>query len=178
VQVNLARELISQLLKHPDAKAQVEEFANDYPKKEDPQVMENIIETANRAISERDMAALSLACHLYRLDTGKWPASIDDLHKYLPNVPLDPWGDGKQTLGYVLIKAGLPDGTDRPMVYSRCRSKDGLFFRTDQAAYSFYSGDGSDLPLKQQKQGGQFRDVAGWIVPEGVHLQSGIQLLK
>ena len=68
-----------------------------------------------------------------------------------------------------LIKAGLPDGSDRPLVYSLSGAKDGLFFRTNQPAYSFYTGDGSHKPESKQKQGGQFRDVASWALPEGTH---------
>jgi hypothetical protein len=75
--------------------------------------------------------------------------------KYLPKIPVDPWGDGKQTLGYVVIKGGLPDGADRPLVFSRCNSSDGLFFRADRPAYSFYN-------VHKGKEGGEFRDVARW----------------
>jgi len=63
----------------------------------------------------------------------------------------------------VLIGAGLPDGSDRPLVYCRCGAVDGLFFRIDQPEYGFYNGDGSPLPANQQKHGGQFRDVASWV---------------
>ena len=31
-------------------------------------------------------------------------------------LPKDPWGDGKQNFGYVVIKGGLPNGSDRPLV--------------------------------------------------------------
>jgi hypothetical protein len=112
---------------------------------------------------------MSLACHLYRFDNGAWPRTLADLHSYLPRMPIDPWGDGKQTLGYALIKGGLPDGADRPLVYSRCWLNDGLFFRIDGPEYSFYSYDGSDLPAREQKRGGQFRDVASWVPPAGSH---------
>jgi hypothetical protein len=78
-------------------------------------------------------------------------------------LPIDPWGDGKQTFGYVLIKGGLPDGSDRPLAYDRCNSADGMFFRVDQPEYGFYNGDGSNLPPAQQKHGGQFWDVASWV---------------
>jgi hypothetical protein len=75
----------------------------------------------------------------------------------------DRWGDGTQPLGYVLVRGGLPDGGDRPLVYSRCRSKDGLMYRTDAPQYGFYTLDGSDRPSSEQKQAGQFRDVARWV---------------
>jgi len=193
LQVNLARELIAQLLKHQGGKAEVDEFLRaDEPdfsglvthpdgSKTDMKAkdwVERAGETGNRVYAECDMAAMSLACHLYRFDIGHWPKSLDDLHADLPSLPIDPWGDGKQTLGYVLIKGGLPDGSDRPLVYSRCRMKDGLFVRTDQPTYGFYTGDGSDRPAAQQKQGGQFRDVASWVPPEGYHPAATTQSLE
>jgi hypothetical protein len=131
--------------------------------------IDRVIETTNRVNVERYMVAMSLACHLYRFDAGKWPKSLDDLANYLPEIPIDPFGDGKQTLGYVLIKGGLPDGSDRPLVYSRGGMKDGLFFRTDEPAYSYYNGIGSNKSGNKQKQGGQFRDVASWAPEEGTH---------
>ncbi|MGD0140525.1 MAG: hypothetical protein ABSD28_16785 [Tepidisphaeraceae bacterium] len=172
LQTSVARELIEQLFKQQDAKTEVNEILRAEGTKVNTinkPSLDGCIETGNRVNAERDMAAMSLACHLYRFDTGDWPKSLDDLHGYLPSVPIDPWGDGKQTLGYALIKGGLPDGSDRPLVYSRCGMKDGLFFRLDQPMYSFYTGDGSDRPRREQKQGGQFRDVASWAPAEGSH---------
>jgi len=172
LQTSVARELMRQLLTHQDAKTDVNDVMRAEGEKANAmskQTIDRIIETCNRVNAERDMAAISLACHLYRFDTGQWPKSLDDLASYLPSIPIDPWGDGKQTLGYALIKAGLPDGSDRPLVYSRSGAKDGLFFRTNQPAYSYYTGDGSHNPESKQKQGGQFRDVASWSLPEGTH---------
>ncbi|HEX4125462.1 MAG TPA: hypothetical protein VHY37_12095 [Tepidisphaeraceae bacterium] len=116
--------------------------------------------------AERDLAAMSLAAHLYRFHHHRWPADIQELATELPSVPIDPFGDGKQTLGYVLIPRGLPDGGHRPLVYSRDNSKDGLFYRTDYPEYDRYFGDGSKAPWDKQKQGGQFRDVARWVPPK------------
>ena len=115
---------------------------------------------AKRVDAECGMAAISLACHLYRFDTGRWPTSINDLRSVISKVPVDPFGDGKQTLGYVLIKSGLPNGDDRPLTYSRRDSKDGLFFETDQPYFSYY--------FQRPKQGGQFRDIAAWSPRPGV----------
>jgi hypothetical protein len=120
-------------------------------------------EQGNRVDAERGMAAMSLACQLFRKDKGRWPANLNKLSTKLPRpVPVDPWGDGKQTLGYALIKKGLPDGGDRPLVYSRCRSQDGLIYRIDEPQLSFYNGDGTDSPVAQRKNGGQFRDATLW----------------
>jgi hypothetical protein len=165
LQASVARELIGQLIKQRDAKTEVNEMLRDEGVKvstiNKPSI-DGCIETDNRVNAERAMAAMSLACHLYHFDNGDWPKSLDDLRGYLPNVPVDPWGDGKQTLGYVLIKGDLPDGSDRPLVYDRCNSADGLFFRVDEPEYSFYNSDGSNLPPNKRKHGGQFRDVASW----------------
>jgi hypothetical protein len=128
---------------------------------------DRILETVNRCQTERDLVAMSLAAHVYQYKHGTWPANLDELKTELPRVPIDPWGDGKQTLGYALIKGGLPDDSDRPLVYSRCGMKDGLFFRTDEPEYSFYNSDGLNRTAGQRKQGGQFRDVAGWVPAEG-----------
>jgi hypothetical protein len=122
------------------------------------------IETFNRGNTERAFAAMSLAARLFYVENNRWPASADELApRYIPEIPIDPWGNGTQRLGYVLLKAALPDGADRPMVYSRSESRDGLLVRFDQPLYSFYTGDGSSAPRKDQKQGGQFRDLSRWV---------------
>jgi hypothetical protein len=172
LQTSVARELITQLVNTQDTQADLEnamraEGANMRSMTK-PNI-DRLIETTNRVNAERGLTAMSLACHLYRFDTGHWPESLDDLSAYLPQIPIDPFGDGKQTLGYALIKRGLPDGQDRPLVYSRWQVKDGLFFRTDIPAYSFYIGDGSHRPANKQKQGGQFRDVVSWAPEAGTN---------
>ena len=144
-----SRELIGELLQEADAKAAVNEVLQAEGSVVNPITKSSIdrcIETYNRINAERGLAAMSLACHLYRFDNGDWPKSLDDLRTYMPGMPIDPWGDGTQTLGYVLIKRGLPDGSDRPLVYSRAAMKDGLFYRNDWPNYSWYFGDGSHRP--------------------------------
>lgn len=108
-----------------------------------------------RGQMELNLAAMSLACHLYRFDKGRWPASIQELATYLPAPPRDAWGP----IGYALIKGGRPDGADRPLVYSHCNSRDGLFYNTAEPQYSWDPGLGSG---DHRKQGGQFRDVSAW----------------
>jgi len=121
-------------------------------------------EVFRRVNAGQTFAAMSLASHLFYFEQKRWPNSAQELASILPSgLPKDPWGDGKQTFGYVLIKGGLPDGSDRPLVYDRCNSADGMFFRMDQPEYSFYNGDGSNLPPAEQKHGGQFNDVASWV---------------
>lgn len=121
-------------------------------------------ETFNRVNAERTMAAMSLACHLYRNERGEWPANGKALLEsgFLPKEMVDPWGDGKEAIGYALVKQALPDGSDRPLVYTRCNADDGLMYKVAQPEYGFYIGDGSSRPIKQQKRGGQFRDIAAW----------------
>jgi hypothetical protein len=164
--VGVARQLIAELLDQRDVDRQMVELLGPRgsPGWSKPnQSPERIQETINRCNAERTLAAMSLACHLYHFDKGAWPTSLEQLvPNYVAKVPLDPWGDGKQTFGYVLIKGGLPDGKDRPLVYDRCLSRDGMFYRLDEPQYGFYADDGSGLPAQQRKQTGQFRDVTLW----------------
>jgi hypothetical protein len=80
----------------------------------------------------------------------------------LPRAIVDPWGDGKQALGYALIKGGSPDWSDRPLVYSRCYAPDGLAYPANRAKYSFYNDDGTDRISGKEQPFGQFRDVTRW----------------
>ena len=179
-QIKTARDLISQLLKHEDGKTEVMQYVQAEGLAEitaRQMSIDRYITTANRCNAERDMAAMSLACHLYKFDNSHWPKSLDDLHGYLKTIPIDPFGDGKQTLGYALITAGLPDGSDRPLIYSRGNSKDGLFFRTDRPLFSYYFGDGSTASAGRQKQGGEFRDVCSWLPTPGSHPVATTQML-
>jgi hypothetical protein len=166
LQTKSAREVIAQLLDQRPAREVMIEInkaetgaavlpVNDQGKR--------WLETANRCNSEMSLMAMSLACHLYLLENHRWPDSLGDLLPgNLPHTVVDPWGDGTQTLAYVLVKGGLPDGSDRPLVYSRCNSSDGLFYIVNQPLYSFYSSDGSKKFIRYQKHGGQFRDVTRW----------------
>jgi hypothetical protein len=167
--VDSARKLIVTLLQAPVAETEMSGIL----KAEDGDLAaQNIFssslnratETFRRVSAEENLAAMSLACHVFFFHNHRWPASSTELSAQLPGgLPKDPWGNGGQTLGYVLINAGLPDGSDRPLVYNRSRSGDGLFFRIDQPLYNYYVRDGSSLPADQQKHGGQFRDVASWV---------------
>jgi hypothetical protein len=71
-----------------------------------------------RARGDRRATAVSLAAQLYRADHGRWPERLEQLAPaYLPAVPADPFHDAGRPLGYVVLKNGLPDGGDRPLVY-------------------------------------------------------------
>ena len=159
VQGRSIRQLIRQLV---DPRDPGEKFAAVLDREDatwTPTDRDGFLITLRRAQMERHLTAMSLACHLFRFEKSRWPASVAELLPYLPGEPVDAWGKE----GYAVVK--LPDGGDRPMVYSRCRSKDGLFYRTDEPQYGFYTNDGSDFPAKQQIEGGQFRDVSLWPVP-------------
>jgi hypothetical protein len=86
-----------------------------YMMKADPS---GILERHFRVIAERRVTALALACQLYRIERGKWPARVDDLvPDYLSSVPIDPFrGDGG-AVGYAISKNALRGGGDRPLVY-------------------------------------------------------------
>lgn len=72
-----------------------------------------------RARNEKRLTAVSLAAQLYRADHGTWPPSIDALvPSYLSQAPRDALAPDEKPLGYVLLKGALPEGGDRPLVYS------------------------------------------------------------
>lgn len=108
-----------------------------------------------RGQMELNLAAMSLACHLFRFEKGRWPASVEELTAYLPAAPRDAWGP----MGYVLLKPDKPGAIERPLVYSHCNASDGLFYFTSEPSYSWVSGFRTG---NTHKQGGQFRDVTLW----------------
>ena len=127
------------------------------------QSIESAARTLNRAAAERLMVAVALSAHVFRFEKGRWPLALAEMVPAdLPRAPLDPFGDGTQPIGYALIPAGLPDGSARPLVYTRDNSPDGLRYRTDGPQYSSYEDDGSTNPSSKQLKTGQFRDIAVW----------------
>jgi hypothetical protein len=162
----VVRELIGELTAPRDIGAELAAAAAADPPPmpgEKPIDIDRVALQVNRSYAEQHMLAMSLACQLFRNRNGHWPESAAQLvPDFMPKLPADPFGNGREAIGYLLVKGGLPDGGDRPLVYSLGNSKDGLFFRLDEPHYSFYRGDGSDKPDDQQKQGGQFRDVSRW----------------
>lgn len=171
LQVATARELIAELLRYQNPQNELNEcLAFEGAKLAlTGHQLDSVLLTLKRVDMERGLVAMSLACHVYRFEHGRWPASLEELRGEMPEIPVDLLGDGMQTLGYVLVTGGLPGGGDRPLVYSRCRSKDGLFFRTDEPLYGFTVGDGSTRPMAERKEGGQFRDVTAWMPPARKH---------
>jgi hypothetical protein len=114
---------------------------------------ERVLTQIRRGQMECNLAAMSLACHLFHFDHHRWPASIEEVTANLPAAPHDAWGP----MGYVLLAPGHPNPAERPLVYSHCNSKDGLFYPTDEPQYSWYAGFG-----EHHLQGGQYRDVTLW----------------
>jgi hypothetical protein len=180
IQIATARKLIDVLLSQRDPDAELTEIYRgegaSFPHRP-PDEDATMIRDLKRANAEQSMAAMAVAIQLFKHDKGRWPMSaVELMPDYLAKLPIDPWGDGKVSLGYVNIKSGLPDGTNRPMVYSREDSKDGLFFLAHNPSYKSYVGDASQMPLEQQKHGGQFRDIVRWEPTENLFGPSTLPL--
>jgi hypothetical protein len=76
------------------------------------------LEREFRVIAERRVTAINLACQLYRSKYGGWPARLEALvPEFISEVPKNPFQSDRRTIGYQVIKAGLPDGKDRPVLY-------------------------------------------------------------
>lgn len=160
LQVGAARELIRELFNTKDPAAAyagvLQRAAAD--KKFTPQQRDRFLVQIHRGQMELNLAAMSLACHLFRFDHQRWPDTIQEVAAYLPAAPVDAWGP----MGYVLVKPSRPGERERPLVYSRCNSQDGLFYPTDGPQHSWYPGFGTG---RARKYGGQFRDVTQWAPP-------------
>jgi hypothetical protein len=83
-------------------------------------LLARVIEYDLRTRAEKRMAATALAIRLYRADhADPFPPALETLvPKYLPQVPRDPFA-ADAPLAYIIARAALPDGGDRPLVYSR-----------------------------------------------------------
>ncbi|HEX4125461.1 MAG TPA: hypothetical protein VHY37_12090 [Tepidisphaeraceae bacterium] len=179
---SLAKQWMADLLDHPSAQAQFDsavdieyrqaklQHATTLPEDRyrkspitEPAVALILLEI-QRLDAERDMSAMSVAAHLYQCQHGRWPANAAELAMVMGTLPIDPFGNGKQSLGYALIPHGLPDGSNRPMVYSREGAEDGLFYFSNRPHYDYYRPD-STKQYTHQKQGGEFRDIARWTPP-------------
>lgn len=108
----------------------------------------------HRAQMEMNLAAMSLACHLFRLDKHRWPATIEEVATHLPVPPRDAWGP----MGYVVVRLDQPGTSERPLVYSRCDAPGTLFYPTNEPQYCWFPG-----VVPNHQQGGQFRDVSHWL---------------
>ncbi|HEX4793776.1 MAG TPA: hypothetical protein VH370_08295 [Humisphaera sp.] len=80
--------------------------------------IESLILQEFRHVAERRVAATALAVRLYRAEHHSWPARLDDLCPgFLPTVPIDPFSADGKPLGYVILRAVLPGGADRPLLF-------------------------------------------------------------
>jgi hypothetical protein len=73
-------------------------------------------ETHCCGLADRRMAAAQIALLAFRHDTGRWPATLDELvPTHLPAVPTDPYTGGP--IQFAVLPAALPDGNDRVLVF-------------------------------------------------------------
>jgi hypothetical protein len=158
LQIATAKELIRRLFDLKDPAPHYADLLNrgDFPDGPlTPDEKSRFQVQMRRGQMECNLASMSLACHLFRHDKHRWPASIEEFTAYLPAPPRDAWGQ----MGYVLLKPEHPGAAERPVVYSQCDSKSGLFYPTSEPHYSWYPGFHAGNTLKH---GGQFRDVSLW----------------
>ena len=119
-----------------------------------------IVEREFRVIVERRVTAINLACQLYRLKYQRWPARLEDLlPEFLPEVPKDPFGADGRTIGYRVIKAGLPDGGDRPVLYFDPDPAGPDLGVSTQAMYGWVRNP----PNAYNKGMRQYRDLARYV---------------
>ncbi len=116
VQVRIVRQLIRQLV---DPRDPDETFAAVLDREDAtwrPIDRDRFLIVLRREQMEQHLTAMSLACHLFRFEKSRWPASLAELLPYLPGEPMDAWGKE----GYVLVK--LLDGGDQTHTSPRCGS--------------------------------------------------------
>jgi hypothetical protein len=84
-----------------------------------PLSLDRFVQVMFRRRTEARLVATSLAIRMYRADhDGRWPEALEALvPQYLPCVPRDPMAE-IAPLRFVVIRSGLPDGSDRPLIYS------------------------------------------------------------
>lgn len=155
LQVSTAKALIGLLYSDKDPEPRYADLlrSEEAAAKIDTTQRERFLTQLRRGQMEYNLAAMSLACHLFQFDKHRWPASIEELTAYLPAAPKDAWGP----MGYLLVKRE-PGNSERPLVYSHCESTGGLFYPTSEPQYSWFPGVGPG----DRKQGGQFRDATLW----------------
>lgn len=155
LQISTAKALIRQLFDNEDPAPRYADLLRreEAAAKIDTTQKERFLTQMRRGQMEYNLAAMSLACHLFQFDKHRWPASIEEVTAYLPAAPKDAWGP----MGYVMARRE-PGNVERPLVYSRCESTGDLFYPTSEPQYSWFPGVGPG----DRKQGGQFRDVTLW----------------
>jgi len=156
LQISTAKALIRELFDNKDPAPRYADLLRreEAGAKIDTTQKERFLTQLRRGQMEFNLAAMSLACHLFQFDKHRWPASVEELTAYLPEAPKDAWGP----MGYVVVKR-QPGNVERPLVYSHANSQNGLFYPTSEPQYSWDPGFRSGAI---RKQGGQFRDVTLW----------------
>jgi hypothetical protein len=119
-----------------------------------------------RTSLDRRMAAIALAMRLYRLDNGRYPASLADLTpQYLPAVPADPFAPDHAPIRYILA-----DNGNRPVAFSV--DEDGLQDTKGEESLPNFTCWGWQtvvdrrLATSKQKPMDQYRDLSQWM-PRG-----------
>lgn len=113
-----------------------------------------------RSIAERRMTAVALAVRLYRIDHGKWPEKLADLAPaYISEIPKDPFCNDGRTIGYRLMRGGLPDGTDRPLLYV----EEGPDLPRTIRATPMYSWETDPGPPPLKESFRQYRDLVRFV---------------
>jgi hypothetical protein len=114
-------------------------------------VMTRALEDQARLLADRRVAAIMLAVRLYRIDQGAWPHDLNILvPRYLPAVPADPDDAKQRPISYVIVKQGLPDGRDRPMLFFNGPASGPAPAPPNRPTYYWYD------------DGAQWRDLARW----------------
>ena len=112
------------------------------------------IESDWRVRMEMRLAAVSIGVQLYRADHGDWPASLQVLvPQYMPSIPKDPYSELGKPIGYLLVPHALPDGRDRPLIYSVSSAGDTVVDGTYVLPVPQYDWERGSI---------QFRDLARW----------------
>ena len=122
------------------------------------------LEQFHRESMERRLTAVMLAARLYHHDHGRWPDDATGLVPgYLDAVPADPFREDGGPLGYVVLRATLPDGADRPLVFSDAGDAGGNSAGAidDEPMYGWQQGWRGEpgLPYRELRQ---YRDVSFW----------------
>jgi len=119
--------------------------------------MDVIVQRHFRCLAERRVAAVSLACRLFRADHDRWPERLEELVPgYLPHVPADPFAEEGRPLGWVILRGASPGGADRPLVYFENTGK-GEPHVGREPMYDWQEGLGG---LRRQ-----YRDVSSFVPP-------------
>jgi hypothetical protein len=135
---------------------------SDWFEQSETSALERAYSMRFRDLGDRRCAAVSLAARLFRADHGgQFPQTLAELvPAYLPAVPKDPYHADGRPLGYTIVRASLPDGSDRPLVsYDADFATDGPI--DTEPMYGWHTD-----PTNYRKPIRQYRDLARWSPAE------------